>query len=145
MLYLCIKALHVSAAITWISGQLLLILSTAFAQHASISNAGETRTAYLNLVNWWDQRVTSPAMMVTWALGLYLALNGGWFPQAWLLVKMALVVGLSTGHGIMRGRLRKLCWESEVILSHAPSIAASTMLLGGIVLAVAILVCVKPM
>jgi putative membrane protein len=43
--------------------------------------------------------IINPAMIATWALGLWLAWDAGFFSDAWLHAKVALVVALSGVHG----------------------------------------------
>src|SRR5438445_607045 len=43
--------------------------------------------------------ITTPAMVVSWVLGLWLALTGGSYASGWLQAKVILVLGLSALHG----------------------------------------------
>ncbi|MEP5698528.1 MAG: CopD family protein, partial [Sneathiella sp.] len=55
-----------------------------------------------------DARFTSPAMLITWLLGLTLIMTGNWFPPSgWLVMKLVAVFLLSGFHGILTGSLRK--------------------------------------
>ncbi|MFB9870922.1 CopD family protein [Acetobacter farinalis] len=110
VVYLWLKAFHVIAAIVWIGGMLatsILILSSV-REGQQIQKASSS--TLITSVRRWDQRVTSPAMFVTWALGLAIALLGGWFPAAWLIVKLCIVLLLSALYGWLS---RKLFWQQE--------------------------------
>jgi protoporphyrinogen IX oxidase len=106
--YLWLKALHVAAAMTWIGGMVgaALALGIFFASNGEADDAD--RLTALRVVRRWDDRVTSPAMLLVWVLGLSLALQGGWFGAFWLTIKLALVLALSALHGILSGSLRRL-------------------------------------
>ena len=106
--YLWLRALHIAAVMMWIGGMLAAALTVAAASSAHRQQETADRSAFLESVRGWDRRVTAPAMLLVWALGLLLARNGGWFPQLWLLVKLALVLLLSALHGILSGNLRRL-------------------------------------
>ena len=93
MTYLWLKALHVAAALTFVGGTLADALALAGGQ--SVSRR-------------WSRTVTTPAMLLVWALGLTLALRGGWFSSRWLQVKLAFVVVLSGLHGVQSGLLRRM-------------------------------------
>ena len=85
MTYIWFKALHVAAAFTFVGGTLADALALAGGQSASRR---------------WSRTVTTPAMLLVWALGLTLALRGGWFSSRWLQVKLVFVVapaGLAGG------------------------------------------------
>jgi len=56
----------------------------------------------------WHREVTTPAMLMVWALGIVLAQQGGWFTLPWLQAKLALVVVLSAIHGVQLGAMRRL-------------------------------------
>lgn len=102
--YLWLKALHLTAVVTWIGGMLMVAIM--------LSASGLRRHLdLLERVRTWDQRVTTPAMLLAWILGLALALMGHWFPQGWLLVKLVFVLSLSGLHGMLAGRLRRMSWE----------------------------------
>lgn len=140
--YLWLKALHIAAVATWIGG--MLVTSVTTAAIARSRAAGETLgpSAILDAVRRWDRRVTSPAMLLVWALGLTLALRGGWFPAPWLMLKLALVLLLSALHGMLSGTLRRLSRTDAspppLFLRHAPS----AVVLGTLV--TVILVVIKP-
>ena len=113
--YLWLKALHIVAAVTWVGGMLAVAIALVAASGSPGEIAG--RSALLASVRTWDQRVTTPAMLLVWIAGLALALTGDWFPQPWLLLKLSVVLLLSALHGVLSGTLRKLA------ASQAPDVA----------------------
>ncbi len=103
--YLWFKAFHIIAVTTWIGGMLTVAGTTS----ASSSLPDEAaRAQFFSRIREWDRRVTTPAMLAVWVLGLILAVTGHLFPQPWLLAKIALVLALSALHGMLSGRLRRL-------------------------------------
>jgi putative membrane protein len=81
-------------------------------------------------------------MIAAWVLGLYLAIDGGWFRSGWLHGKLLLVIALSAVHGVLVKRIREFAEDRNTrparyyrILNEVP-----TVLMIGIV----ILVIVKP-
>src|SRR5215831_869306 len=109
MVYLWLKALHIAAVLIWIGG--LLIAAITIGALSLSKGAAEAlgRTAVLDMmvrdIVRWDQRVTAPAMVFVWGVGLTLAMQGAWFPSLWLIIKLVLVVVLSALHGILSGTL----------------------------------------
>ncbi len=107
--YPWLKALHVAAALAFVGGVLAVSLFLAAVP------AGEAAVAPIARgVRRWDQAVTTPAMLLVWALGLTLAMTGGWFADGWLQAKLVVVVILSGLHGIQSGRLRRLAGGDPV-------------------------------
>lgn len=106
--YLWLKVLHIVAVLTWVGGMLVIAFANAAISEVGESQESVTRVAFLRSGRRWDRRVTTPAMVLVWVIGLTLALVGHWFPQPWLLVKMTLVLVLSALHGSLSGRL----WRS---------------------------------
>jgi putative membrane protein len=51
--------------------------------------------------------IINPAMVLTWAFGLWLAWKGGWFSAGWLHAKIAAVLLMSAVHGYLAGAVRK--------------------------------------
>jgi uncharacterized membrane protein len=133
MLYLWLKAFHIAAAATWIGGLIIAALAvTAAFRPTEASSEGDRR--WLNTVRGWDRRVTSPAMMIVWGLGLTLGLQGGWFASSWLWAKLVVVVGLSALHGQLSGTLRRAAREAG-----QPSVAARANAAPAVVAAVAVI------
>lgn len=127
MIYLCLKGLHLAAVLVWIGGLLLLgVTVTALrAVNDAVLLPHEKRvgTAVLQ----WDRRVTTPAMLAAWALGIGLASWGGWFGAFWLSAKLTIVVGLSGLHGVLSATLRRHVEQADrpapSWIRHAPALA----------------------
>ena len=138
-IYLWLKALHIIAVVTWIGG----MLGAGLALGIFPASSGATdRTAALDAVSRWDRRVTAPAMVLVWVLGLTLALRGGWFGAPWLTIKLVLVLALSALHGLLSGSLRRLTradsQSSPARLRYVPALTLAAAA------AIIILVVVKP-
>jgi putative membrane protein len=105
MLYEWIKAFHIIGIIAWMAG--MLYLPRLFVYHCA-ADAGSTQSETFKVMERRLLRVImNPAMIVTWALGLWLAWYGGWFAAGgWLHVKLVLVVLLSGLHGMMSRYVR---------------------------------------
>ena len=140
MVYLWLKALHITAVLVWVGGLFATAFMAATARRASHDGAGPTDS--LEAIRRWDQRVTAPALLVVWGAGLTLAMQGGWFPARWLIVKLAVVVLLSALHGILSGSLRRLAQPDAVSLPSWMQHAPLLIVVG--VTAIVLLVVVKP-
>ncbi|MDR3462817.1 MAG: protoporphyrinogen oxidase HemJ [Beijerinckiaceae bacterium] len=138
--YLWLKALHIIAVVAWMAG--MLYLPRLFVYHAGVSK-GTPQAALFEVMEYRLQRyIMLPALLVTWASGLTLAIQGAWVKAGWLHSKLFLVLLLTGVHGYLaleRKRLAEGTSERDAkffrILNEVP-----TLLLIGIV----ILVVVKP-
>jgi len=139
-LYVWLKALHVIAVIAWMAG--MLYLPRLFVYHCE-AEAGSRQSETFKVM---ERRlltvIINPAMVVTWALGLWLAHDGGLFASHWLHAKLALVVLMSALHGLFVRYARDFAADRNRhsqrfyrLINEAP-----TVLMIGIV----ILVIVKP-
>jgi uncharacterized membrane protein len=81
-----------TAATIWISG---LFLQSGMALLSFGEEGSGRRDRWIANVNRWGLLVTGTAMVVTWVLGVRLALSGGWLGSPWLDAKLALVVLLT--------------------------------------------------
>jgi protoporphyrinogen IX oxidase len=139
--YLWLKAFHVAAVIGWIGG--MLVSSVFIAMHVTSSRqlaAGESRV--IEIARAWDWKITTPAMLLAWALGMTMAVQAGWFSSRWLMVKLVLVFGLSALHGVQSGTLRRMArganrWAPAHLRYAAPAILVA-------IAAIAVLAVVKP-
>jgi uncharacterized membrane protein len=132
-LYVWLKAPHVASAMVFVGGVLAVSVVLAASPAASVLNK-----EMLGRVRRWDQVVTSPAMLLVWALGLALAITGERFFDFWLQAKLVFVVFLSGIYGIQSGRLRRLAGGGS-----APPASSGPVLVGSIV-AIALLAVAKP-
>ena len=139
--YLWLKALHIVAVVTWVGGMLAVTVAAAAVSGARAQHEIASRAAFLAHVSQWDRRVTTPAMLLVWMLGLALALTGDWFPQTWLVAKLAMVLLLSALHGFLSGNLRRLSLSGQPGASASRNAAAAIV---GAVLIIVVLVVVKP-
>jgi putative membrane protein len=95
LMYLWIKALHVIAIISWMAG--LLYLPRLFVYHADAAPGPQSETFKI-MERRLYRFIMTPAMVVAWLTGLFMAVDGGALQQPWFHVKAALVVLLTATH-----------------------------------------------
>lgn len=139
MTYLWIKALHVAAVLVWIGGLFTQSIVLAAAARAGLDSSSRSLIAS---IRGWDGRVTVPALLLTWALGIALGALSGSFRSGWLSAKLVFVIVLSGLHGMQAGMLRRVAAHPEAripaFVRWLPGLIALS------VLAIAVLVVVKP-
>jgi protoporphyrinogen IX oxidase len=96
-LYLWVKAVHVIAVISWMAG--MLYLPRLFVYHCDSEPGSKQSETFKVMEHRLLTIIINPAMVATWALGLWLAWDGGAYKAGWFHAKFALVVLLSGVHG----------------------------------------------
>ena len=137
MFYLWLKAVHVVAAILFATGSLGSALLIQWLKPQVPSP--DTSNIAVRLRR-WNARVTTPAMLVVWALGLTLAMQGGWSSSGWLRVKFILVLALSAMHGMQSGALRRLAAGMTM-----PRVSSTHTATAALVVAILMLAVAKPL
>ncbi len=140
--YRWLDALHIMAGVIWLGGIFMMAaIVVAWSQSRSAVAKGESNPL-LEYVRRWNRFVTSPAMILLWALGIALMLKGDWLLPLWLGIKLAVLVFLSAVHGILSGSLRRLATGETATVSLLARNAAWLTLVAVIV--VVALAVVKP-
>ena len=101
---LAVKTLHVLAVIAWMAG--LLYLPRLFVYHSEVAVEGEASAVFEVMERRLFFAIMTPAMVVAWVSGLYLAIVAFGFAGGWLHAKIALVVAM-TIHHFYQDRWRK--------------------------------------
>jgi protoporphyrinogen IX oxidase len=96
MMYLWLKAFHIIAFTAWMAG--MLYLPRLFVYHCAAEPGSKQSETFKVMERRLLRLIINPAMIATWALGRWLAWQGGWFQSGWLHAKLALVVALSVVH-----------------------------------------------
>lgn len=137
---LWIKAVHVLALISWMAG--MLYLPRLFVYHAEAGVGTPQAETFKIMERRLMRGIMTPAMIVTWAAGLYLAWHVFAFQGGWLHAKIALVVAMSGLHGYFAASMKKFAGDRNTkssrhwrIMNEAPA---------GILVLIVILVIVKP-
>ena len=102
MLYLTLKALHLSAVIFWMAG--LLYLPRLFVYHSVAAPGGELEAKMEEAEAKLLRIIMNPAMIVALVLGLVLIGYNWGAPlglPVWLCVKVAAALGLVAYHGYL--------------------------------------------
>ena len=97
-MYPWIKAFHLIAAIAWMAG--MLYLPRLFVYHADAEPGSKQSETFKVMERRLLKAIINPALIATWALGLWLAWSAGWWASGWFHAKLALVVALSAIHGL---------------------------------------------
>jgi putative membrane protein len=103
-LYLWLKALHVIAVISWMAG--MLYLPRLFVYHCDAEPGSKQSETFKVMEQRLLRIIINPAMVMTWALGLWLAFDGGWLSAYWLHGKLVLVLAMSAMHGVFSRYVR---------------------------------------
>lgn len=104
--YLWVKAAHVTFAIFWIAG--LFIVPRYYIHHQQATPGSAEDRAWIDREDKARTIILNPAMIITWVLGLMLAVNVGAFSQGWFHAKLLLVIVLSGYQGWIMSYGRKL-------------------------------------
>ncbi|WP_375460910.1 protoporphyrinogen oxidase HemJ [uncultured Enterovirga sp.] len=140
MLYPTLKIVHILAVISWMAG--MLYLPRLFVYHAEAPAGSPQSETFKVMERRLLRAIMTPAMILTWLAGLWLAWEGAFLQSGWLQAKFALVVLMSGVHGWLAGTVRRFGSDTNVrparfyrVLNEVP-----TLLMIGIV----ILVVAKP-
>ena len=125
-LYPWVKAAHVIAVIAWMAG--MLYLPRLFVYHAEAAVGSEKSETFKVMERRLLRAIINPAMVATWALGLWLGWKGFAFAAGWLHAKIALVVALSALHGYFSGAVRRFAEDRNVRTARHWRISASSRL-----------------
>jgi protoporphyrinogen IX oxidase len=140
MSYEWIKAVHIIFVIFWMAG--LFMLPRFFVYHQEAVQGSAEDIAWVERERRLLRIILTPAMIVTWILGLVMAVQSQAFVQTWFSLKMLAVIGLSGYHGWMSAYAKKLArgerplaGKSLRLLNEVPGFAA---------VIIVILVVIKP-
>jgi protoporphyrinogen IX oxidase len=138
--YLWIKAVHVVAIISWMAG--LLYLPRLFIYHCDAAKGSVQSETFKVMERRLLSIIMTPAMVIAWVLGLWLAWTGNHMAAPWFWAKFALVIGLSGVHGHFSAAVRAFAEDRNDkptrywrIINEAPTL---------LMVAIVVLVIVKP-
>jgi putative membrane protein len=102
MVYFFTVTLHLVAMVAWMAPMIAVpaILSGYGRAGPSPHGRERLRAAFRGLA--------TPGLVLTWLLGIANAVQGDWFDDGWLHVKLVFVLALSALHGVLSARLREI-------------------------------------
>ena len=140
VLYLWIKAGHVIFVIFWIAG--LFLLPRFYVYHQESAPGSDEEKRWIERERKLRKIIITPAMILVWLFGLFLAYTIQAWTQYWFLAKFAIVVGLSGYHGWMIDYGKKLEQGQRPVSGRALRIMNEVP--GVAVALIVVLVIVKP-
>lgn len=108
MAYVLTVTLHLVAMAAWMAP--MIAIPAILSRHGAAGPPAEARAALRAAF----RLLATPGILLTWALGILNAIQGGWFDDGWLHVKLVFVLVLSALHGVLSARLRRLETGGEV-------------------------------
>ncbi|MBY0295938.1 MAG: protoporphyrinogen oxidase HemJ [Methylobacterium sp.] len=140
MLYLWIKAGHVVAIIAWMAA--MLYLPRLFVYHSALPAGSPQGETFKVMERRLLKAIMTPAMIVTWLLGIALVVMSGAYTQGWMHAKFALVLAMSGLHGWFARMVKDFAADRNAraprfyrIVNEVPTL---------LMIAIVILVIVKP-
>jgi protoporphyrinogen IX oxidase len=110
-MYEWIKVLHVVAIISWMAA--LLYLPRLFIYHCDAERGSVQSETFKVMERRLLKAIMTPAMIVAWLSGLFLAWRGGWLLAGWFHVKFVGVVGMSAVHGYLAVVTRRFAEDAN--------------------------------
>ena len=138
--YLWVKALHVMAVIAWMAG--MFYLPRLFVYHVDAPVGSQQSETFKVMERRLLRAIINPAMVVTWAAGLWLAWRGFGFLGGWLHAKITLVLLLSGVHGYLSASVRRFAEDRNARTARHWRIVNEVPTL--LMVLIVILVIVKP-
>ncbi len=93
------KAGHIIAVIAWMAG--MLYLPRLFVYHCEAEVGSRQSETFKIMERRLLLAIINPAMVVSWVLGLWMALERHLFTVQWFQAKLVLVIALSGVHGML--------------------------------------------
>jgi protoporphyrinogen IX oxidase len=138
--YLWMTAAHVLAIISWMAG--LLYLPRLFINHIDTPIGSATSETFKGMEHRLLKIIMNPAMILSWALGLYLGVAGGHFSEGWFHVKLLAVMLMTGSHMYMAKSVRMFASDANTktqkhwrIVNEVPTV---------LMIVIVVLVIVKP-
>ena len=99
--YLWIKALHIISVIAWMAG--MFYLPRLFVYHCDAAPGSPQSETFKVMERRLIRAIINPAMVASFVFGLILLANlpSATWSEAWIWVKLALVIGLAGFHGML--------------------------------------------
>ena len=136
-IYGWVKAFHIIAVIAWMAG--MLYLPRLFVYHCEAKPGSKQSETFKGMERRLLHAIMTPAMVVSWVLGLWLAWAGGFYAAGWLHAKLVLVIALSALHGFFVRCVREFATDRNRhsqkfyrVLNEIPTI----LMIGIVILAV---------
>lgn len=130
MIYILTVTLHLVAMVLWVAPMIAVpAILSRYAPHAPKADVTERLRATF-------RGLATPGLALTWILGIANAVQGGWFDEGWLHVKLVFVLALSALHGVALGQIRRLVPGGEIpaLLRNLPWIVLA-LVFGAVLLA----------
>ena len=96
-IYLFVKSIHIISFTAWMAG--MLYLPRLFVYHCEKNLDINTYKKFLIMEKKLIRIIMTPAMIVTWLLGIILLLINNFSLELWLIIKVFFVILLSACHG----------------------------------------------
>ncbi|MDI9848286.1 protoporphyrinogen oxidase HemJ [Rhodoblastus sp. 17X3] len=95
-MYLWIKALHVVSIISWMAG--LLYLPRLFVYHSDAELKSIQSETFKVMEKRLAHAIMTPAMVMSWISGLFIAIHSGFYSENWFKIKFILAIFMTVFH-----------------------------------------------
>lgn len=140
MILLWIKSLHIIAVIAWMAG--MLYLPRLYVYHADAETGSRQSETFKIMEQRLLRTIMTPAAVLVWLTGPWLAWQFGMLGDHWLWLKFALVIGLTGYHFLLVRWFRNFAADNNVrpaIFFRAINEIPALLMVG-----IVVLVVVKP-
>jgi protoporphyrinogen IX oxidase len=140
-MYVWLKSFHLIAVMSWMAG--LLYLPRLMIYHCATEKGSQTSETFKVMERRLLRYIMTPAMLVSWVLGLILAFGYvGFLNNYWLMAKFVCVIVLSAAHGSMAKWVREFAEDRNMRSQKFYRVANEIPTL--LMIAIVILAVVKP-